>query len=88
MLPKSAVLFILSLGVAAPAAANDAFAIRNDLPPGVYTLNELVQIVQAGSEREMRMYLIDRKKQAFRDRVETSLGRGEFQVEVTRTNGR
>ena len=63
----SAVVFVLALPVAAQADQNLARELK--VAPGDYTLNEMVQIYNSGSRRKQQMDVIEKNREAFRQRA-------------------
>lgn len=73
---KTAAIVIVASWLAFPVSANPTIEFMErqlEVEPGAYTLNELVQIQNAGSEAASRMELIDRKKAAFRRAVHQAM---------------
>lgn len=63
---KSIAIITLVASLAAPAAASDDIAKRLGLPPGEFTLNELVQIMYSDpDEKKVRIELIRKKHAVF-----------------------
>ena len=73
---KTFAALALAAAVAGPAFANDEMARKLGVPPGEFTLNELVQITDTnGRYRATRIALIRAKHKAFAEAV-TAAQRG------------
>jgi hypothetical protein len=85
---KKATILALSIGLAAPAYANDQLARAAGVDHDMYTLAELVKIMSySGRQRDAQIELIHRQRAAFDARVRDAVANGPSVAVGTRSTG-
>ncbi|WP_193143415.1 hypothetical protein [Meridianimarinicoccus sp. MJW13] len=73
---KVCIICALSVGIAAPALANEQLARAADVAPGEYTTIEMIELAQVGGhEWQQRMDVIQKQRAAFDAEVRASMTR-------------